>query len=340
MSATGLAIVPEARTDQERTNETNEGSQAEMMHIRPYQPGDEPAQARIYNAATGPLPGFKPTNPEEIARRYRTIDPDPSLKRFAVEGDAVVGYAVLNPNGRVSVPWCLPGAETAREPLLAAILDEARRRGLTEVWAAYRGDWEPVLAFLQAHGFANPRMMINYVAPLAQLPRRPIPVGERIEPLRREDLPRLVDLGRGLFGGEAPGDLELFFWSNPYFGAESLFALRPVSDGPIRGAALVVSREGYADPTRIDPAMPCFRLGTFGTEHERHKRVNGLFSCVFADAKAGETLLSEAVGRVELAGLTQIAAQAPSDRPDLCAFYDEFFERQGSFPILARRLDD
>jgi hypothetical protein len=311
-----------------------------MQHIRPYQPGDEEAQARIYNAATGPLPGFKPASPEEIARRYRTIDADPSSKRFAVEEDEVVGYAVLNPNGRVSVPWCMPRAEAARVPLLNAILDEARRRGLAEVWAAYRGDWEPVLAFLQAHGFVAARTMINYVAPLARLPRRPIPIGERIEPLRREDLPRLIDLGRGLFDREEPVDLEPFFWNNPYFGAESLFALRPVGDGPIRGAALVVSREGYADPTRIDPAMPCFRLGAFGTEHERHKRVNGLFSCVFTDAKAAETLLSEAVGRLEMTGLAQIAAQAPSDRPDLCAFYDEFFERQGAFPIVSRRLDD
>jgi hypothetical protein len=310
------------------------------MPIRPYQPGDEAAQARIYNAATGSLPGYKPASPEEVARRYRTIDPDPSSKRYAVEDGEVVGYAVLNPNGRISVPWALLDAEATRAPLLDAILDEARRRGLAEVWAAYRGDWEPVLGFLHAHGFVTTRTMVNYVAPLARLPQRPIRIGESIEFLRREDLPRLVELGRGLLARDGREDLEAFFWSNPYLGAESLFALRPAGDGPIRGAALVVSREGYADPTRIDPAMPCFRLGAFGTEHERHKRVNGLFSCVFDDANTAETLLSEAVRRLDRAGLTQIAAQAPSDRPELCAFYDAFFERQGSFPILVRRVHD
>jgi hypothetical protein len=319
------------------TSTDHKGSQTDMP-VRPYQPGDEEAQARIYNTATGSLPGYKPANPEEIARRYRTIDPDPSSKQYAIEEGEVVGYAVLNPNGRISVPWCLPGAEAARGPLLDAVLGEARRRGLAEVWAAYRGDWEPVHGFLQAHGFVTTRTMVNYVAPLARLPQRPIPLGETIGFLRREDLPRLLELGRGLFARVEPDVLESFFWSNPYLSAEGLFALRPAGDGPIRGAALVVNRDGYADPTRIDPAMPCFRLGTFGTEHERHKRVNGLFSCVFDDAEAAEALLSEAVRRLERAGLTQVAAQAPSDRPELCAFYDSFFERQGSFPILVRRF--
>jgi GNAT superfamily N-acetyltransferase len=301
------------------------------MHIRPYQPGDEDAQARIYNAATGTLPGFKPANPDEVARRYRTIDPDPSSKRFAVEGDEVVGYAALNPNGRISAPWCLPEAQAARALLLDALLDEARRRGLAEVWAAYRADWEPALAFLRAHGFVPSREMINYVATTDRLPRRPIPEGRVIEPLRREDLPRLVTLGRGLFGGVAP--------SNPYLDAEGLFALRTIGDGEIRGAALLVARPGYAEPTRIDASMPCFRLGAFGTERERHKRVNGLFSCVFDDPETAETLLSEAVRRLTLAGASHVAAQAPSDRPDLVAFHDAFFDRQGSFPILSRRLE-
>ena len=40
---------------------------------------------------------------------------------------------------------------------------------------------------------------------------------------------------------------------------------------------------------RVDSAMPCFRLGALGTELERHKRVNGLVSCVFADEESGDT---------------------------------------------------
>ena len=95
----------------------------------------------------------------------------------------------------------------------------------------------------------------------------------------------------------------------------------------------------FADPTKIDPAMPCFRLGAFGTERERHKRVTGLFSCVFADKADGEVLLAAALwSQAGRSGLTHIAAQAPSDAASLCSWYDRFFQRQGSFPILSRQL--
>ena len=36
--------------------------------------------------------------------------------------------------------------------------------------------------------------------------------------------------------------------------------------------------------------------------------------------------------------LTHLAAQAPSDAPIICTWYDRFFTRQGSFPILTRSL--
>jgi hypothetical protein len=102
---------------------------------------------------------------------------------------------------------------------------------------------------------------------------------------------------------------------------------------------MLVARAGYADPARVDPAMPCFRLGAFGTERERHKRINGMFSCLFEDPTDGDALLAEAIRRLESAGLDRIAAQAPSDRPELIAFYDRHFQRQGEFPIVARKLE-
>ncbi len=66
-------------------------------------------------------------------------------------------------------------------------------------------------------------------------------------------------------------------------------------NGEILGVSLLVVNDQFADPTKIDAAMPCFRLGAFGTERERHKRVNGLFSCVFVDETEGERLLSAAL---------------------------------------------
>ena len=111
------------------------------------------------------------------------------------------------------------------------------------------------------------------------------------------------------------------------------------ASGELRAVSLLVVDNRFADPTQIDPSMPCFRLGAFGTERQRHKRVNGLFSCVFVDEDDGALLLAASLASVrDKSNLTHLAAQAPSDAPILCAWYDRFFQRQGSFPILSRRL--
>src|SRR4051794_11662655 len=106
------------------------------MPIRTYQPGDEAAQVRIYNAVAASLPRFKPATVDEVERRYRTMDPDPTAKFYAVADGSVVAYAVFNPNGRINYPWCLPEAEALREPLLETVLDALCRRGHCQAWAA------------------------------------------------------------------------------------------------------------------------------------------------------------------------------------------------------------
>jgi hypothetical protein len=316
-------------------------TQEPAVTIRTYQSGDEQAQAEIYNVVAGPLPGFKPSTAEEIARRYSGADPDPGSRYFAVENGQVVGYAAFGSNGRISFPWCPPGAETYREPLLQAVLTEMRKRGLDEAWAAYRGTWSPVLDFLREHRFIEKRTMINYVAELSRLPApEPLPSNRRIEPLQHEDLHDLIVLEPGLFADIDEQALERFYWSNPFHRfPERLFALKDGERGKILGAFLLVVNDRFADPTKIDSAMPCFRLGAFGTERERHKRVTGLFSCVFADPSEGEVMLSSALASLGgHSALTHLAAQAPADAGSLCAWYDRFFQRQGSFPILSRRL--
>jgi hypothetical protein len=310
------------------------------MRIRNFQPGDEQAQAHIYNTAAGPLPASKPASAEEIARRY-AADDDPGSRFYAVEADQVIAYAVFCANGRISHPWCLPGAESMKLALLNAVLGEMRRRGLAEAWAAYRADWSAVLDFLLGHEFIERRQMINYLADAAFMPERYRIADERvIEPLSRSDVPHLAAVAPRLFASIDPHSLEAFFWENPHYDfSESLFALKERRTGTILGVSLLVQSDRFADPSKIDAAMPCFRLGAFGTERERHKRVNGLFSCAFLDEEDGELLLSAPDwARARAAGLTHVAAQAPSDATALCAFYDRYFRRQGAFPILARPL--
>jgi ribosomal protein S18 acetylase RimI-like enzyme len=308
------------------------------LEIRHYQPGDETDQASVYNTAAGGLPGFKPATPEEIARRFRSSDPDPATKWYAVQGGTVVGYVVCNPNGRMSYPWCLSTAREAREALMKTALDEVADRGETEVWAAYRHDWQELIRFFKEHGFHVAREMINYIAPLESLPDEPVPEGRAIGPLARSDIPRALELGRGLFRSDDPNRIEGLYLESAHFDPSCAYALKRTRDGETLGVALAIVSPRFSDPNKVDAAMPCFRLGSLGTEGERHLRVNGLFSCVFSSEETAVALLGEAVRRFIKAGLTHAAAQAPSDRPDLCAFYDRFFQRQGSFPILVRSV--
>lgn len=311
------------------------------MTIRSYQSGDEHAQARIYNTVAGTLPSFKPSTPEEIARRYQSADPDSTSRYYAIENGAVVGYAAFGSNGRVSYPWCLPGAESHQEPLLQTMLAAMKERGLSEAWAAYRGDWVAVLDFLRGHGFHEKQTMINYVAEVSQLPALDlVPSNRRVVHLKRQELPRLVELGSDLFGEVDVRAVERFYWNNPFYNfPDTIFAWKDSRNDEILGAFLLVVSERFADPTKIDAAMPCFRLGAFGTERERHKRVTGFFSCVFADGVEGDQMFPAALAALRgLSGLTHIAAQAPSTATSLCAWYDRYFQRQGSFPILSRPL--
>ena len=69
------------------------------MLIRPYQPGDEVAQVRVFNTSASGLPAFKPAAPEEVERRYRAGDPDPGSKLYAVDVETdEVGVSLARPH--------------------------------------------------------------------------------------------------------------------------------------------------------------------------------------------------------------------------------------------------
>jgi hypothetical protein len=308
------------------------------MEIRHYQPGDETVQAEIFNTAASPFKAFKPASVDEIRRRYQSVDPDPTTKFYAVKDGRVVGYAAFNPNGRISFPWCLPDATEARELLLSALFDTMRDRGFTEAWAAYRADWREVIDEFKSHGFTPTREMINYVAEVQSLPSATVPTKFRISAVRPDDLARLPGAVRAIFASDDPDALARFFWENLYFESSALFGLTDATTQSVRGLGLTVTNTVFADPTKLDSSMPCFRLGAFGTESERHKRVNGMVSVLFETESEGEVILAEARRRLEASACANAAAQAPSDQPDLCRFYDRWFRRQGSFPILSRGL--
>jgi hypothetical protein len=86
--------------------------------------------------------------------------------------------------------------------------------------------------------------------------------------------------------------------------------------------------------------MPCFRLGAFGTEEMQTKRINGLFSFLAPEGPdvnvLGLDLLAYAAFRLHETEVDTFGAQVSSDRPHLLRFYQQYFQRQGSFPLYER----
>jgi hypothetical protein len=311
------------------------------VNIRTFQPGDEVTQAAIYNVAAHPLPGFKPATADDVRKRTRGRGFDPAARFYAVEGAQTVGYCTFEPEqGRVSHPWCKKGFEAAAEPLFEAALRAARDRGLTRLFAAYRRDWEPVQQFFADRGFGVAREVVNYWADPVDLPtlvnRGKLPISR----LRREDVPAVAEMGKGLI--RLPADkLETYLFANPYFPAEAFLVLRS-PDGAPRAVAVGLESATYANVKKIDPLAPCFRLGAFGTEGLNTKRVNGLFSFMVANPQdtltAGLALLAEASLEMTEGTVAALAAQCPSDVPHLVNFYARYFKEQGRFPVLERAL--
>jgi len=198
------------------------------MTIRTFTTGDDATQVSIYNEAAADLPKFKPVTLDELRRRLRGPDFDPTTRFFAVEGGRPVGYAAFHRNGRVSFPWCRKGREEWADPLLEAVLQAMRARGLSTAFAAYRVDWPVQRDFFLAQGFTLAREMINFVMELVDMPTpsaRPTVV---IEPMTAADAPAVLSMAPKAFGVHDAADLERHLLHNPYFPPGSAQVLRKV----------------------------------------------------------------------------------------------------------------
>lgn len=313
------------------------------MQVRTFQPGDESAQAAIYNEAAGSLPNFKPATYQEVRRRTQAVEFDSSMRFIAQDNGHPLGYAGLSANGRVSYPWCRKGCERAAEPLFAAVLQAARQRGIKNVFAAYRSDWQPVLEFFTKQGFGLTREMINFAIELVEMPTPPARPSAAIRPLVREDIPEVLKLCPELFRVKTAAELTKWLFANPYFTSDALYCLRDRTNNLPVGVGILVVHPTYADPSAVDANMPCFRLGAFGTEGMQTKRLNGIFSFVARLDRnltpLGLDLMGQAAYRLqETDDVSVLAAQVPSDIPQLVHFYQRNFRRQGSFPVYEKQL--
>jgi hypothetical protein len=312
------------------------------MKIRTFIPGDDAAQVGVYNEAAAALPKFKPASLDEIRRRCHAPDFDPKTRFYADSNGLVVGYATFSASGRVSYPWTRAGHESAAEPLFDAALQAMKARGMPRAFAAYRADWAPQHEFLLRHGFAVVREMVNFVMDLAEMPTPAARPSNAFTEVRAEDLPAILQMAPNVLRVRAADELGRDLLNNPYFSADAVFALRHKADAPPVAVGVMVADPAYANPKQLDAAMPCFRLGAFGTEGLTHKRINGMFSFLADVGRDVNPLaldiLGQAARRLETTEVETLAAQAPSDVPQLLRFYKQYFRRQGSFPVYERTL--
>jgi len=313
------------------------------VDIRTFQRGDEAAQVEIYNEAAGSLPKFKPGKVEEVTRRVNERGFDPSMRFYAMVGGEPVAYVVYNSNGRVSYPWCRKGHEHLAAPLFEYLIGDMAKRGFKKMFTAYRGDWPAVLDFFRQRGFSTAREMVNFVLDIVDLPTLPARPQSSVTPLQRGDVSGLFALAPHVLRCGTEAELEQYLFKNPYFSPNSVFVLHSKLGAAPIGAGILVHNRAYADPKVIDAAMPCFRLGAFGTEGMQTKRVNGLFSFLCKDdAQCGGTAvdLMEHASSLLRDGedVNTLAAQVPSDAPNWLRFYQMNWRRQGSFPVLERVL--
>jgi hypothetical protein len=312
------------------------------IKIRTFAPGDDGAQVSVYNEAAAALPKFKAATLNEVRRRTHAPDFDPATRFYAEENGQVVGYVTFQTNGRVSYPWCRAGHEQCAEPLLEAALNGLKARKVPAAFAAYRSEWVPQRDFFLRHGFRAAREMINYVLDFAEMPTPSARPSNQITPLTVEDVPAVLAMGADVLRVKTATDLEAYLFRNPWFPPAALFAHRGQASGPPLAVGLVVSDAAYAHPKQVDAAMPCFRLGAFGTEGMTTKRIKGLFSFLAAaDQNAGPLaldLLNYATMLLDATDIETFAAQVPSDATPLALFYKQYFRRQGSFPVFELAL--
>jgi hypothetical protein len=315
-----------------------------FVDIRPFQPGDEFEQLHVYNTAAAALPKFKPATLLDIQRRTSARDFDPGTRLFAVEQGKVVGYCSWQRNGRVSFPWCLPGFEASAELLFATALGAMKQRGIARTFSAYRKDWTTITDFFLNRDFVLAREMVNFVLSFENMPTPSSRLGSTVTPAVIEDMPGIFALDPSVFRVRSAEALHESLWQDPFFKPESLFVMRNRSDGTPLAAGIFITNASYADPRAVDAQMPCFRLGAFGTEGMTTKRIKGLFSFVTKPDRSifsiGMDMLGYAINNMlkDDDDIATFGAQVPSDAPALMAFYQQVFERQGSFPVFERDL--
>jgi hypothetical protein len=298
------------------------------MIIRNCLPGDTDKEAAVYNVAAAHLPGFRPLTIDDVRRSNGS-------RFYAEDNGRVVGFAAFETNGRVHYPWCLPGHETTAHQLMGQVMRTLAERKVSRAHAVCRADWPQQVEFFQKHGFARVREMVNFTQSIGDLPTMFQRPSLNVTLVRPGDLTAIESMVPGLPRLRGPALANYLMTSG--LATEAVFVLRR-SDGSPRGVGVLIDDAALPGVEKLDAKAPAFWFGAFGTEGLPAKRVNGLFSFLAPPGKdvmrVGQDLLWYATSRLETTSFRWLAGQVPSDAPHLVDFYEGYFRKQGSFPVL------
>ncbi len=135
------------------------------LSVRPFRPGDEGALTAILNdiiAAGGTTANETPFTPERL-RATHLDGPTVLCCHVVLDGEAPVGFQVLNANPRLPQGWGDIASFTRRDPpvrgagtaLFAATCARARALGIPTLNATIRADNAPGLAYYAKMGFVD-----------------------------------------------------------------------------------------------------------------------------------------------------------------------------------------
>src|SRR5262249_41651791 len=94
--------------------------------------------------------------------------------------------------------------------------------------------------FLQ-HSFSKARDMVNFVLELVDMPTPAARRASTFAPLKPADLPALARLAPEALRTTSPAALEQWYFRNPYFPPEALFAARNRDGGQSAGVESLIN---------------------------------------------------------------------------------------------------
>jgi hypothetical protein len=308
---------------------------SKILNIRGYLPSDEIQLAEFANRIGAAHSQWKPVTPSGLLRRIRTKLYDPAGIFIAEENEALQGYIITQPDGRIHSPVCLPSTS---EGLFTTAFERIRSIGKCPFFLIDSTHTETIRE-LSSLGFEAQFDLFNYIQRLTELPTMYLRRSMTIEPIQEKDLADCTEIAPSNWGWTVES-IRNRYMNNHNFSQESIFLIRQGKQ--LAGIGILVDDRTFPVANQWEGWNSGIRAGSFGVDHLLAEPMTGMFSILIAPGKdavsIGLDLLGHANELISDDQLEVIAAQVRSDSPELKSFYDRFFRHQNTLTLLKKPI--